>query len=184
MLVERWLTSSFEDRESALISRRYGVPGFFILLLYRNWCSYRLEMGDSGNLWIVVKNVKALFVYDVEWETAMDSMNGKCASSSVDLGYTNQFCVPDMTSWFFSSCDSVVGDALEFNQANRGSLCVWLGKRNCSACNAGESGLISWRGASLKGFLQLRQARGVYSRVMTGMHILNGSLFSEVKTLV
>ena len=23
-----------EDRESALISRRYGVPGFFILLLY------------------------------------------------------------------------------------------------------------------------------------------------------
>ena len=26
--------SSFEDRESALISRRYGVPGFFILLLY------------------------------------------------------------------------------------------------------------------------------------------------------
>ena len=30
--MERWLTSSFEDRESALISRRYGVPGFFILL--------------------------------------------------------------------------------------------------------------------------------------------------------
>ena len=28
------LTSSVEDRESALISRRYGVPGFFILLLY------------------------------------------------------------------------------------------------------------------------------------------------------
>ena len=31
VLVERWLTSSFEDRESALISRQYGVPGFFIL---------------------------------------------------------------------------------------------------------------------------------------------------------
>ena len=31
MLVERWLTSSFEDRESALISRRHGVPGFFIV---------------------------------------------------------------------------------------------------------------------------------------------------------
>ena len=28
------------------------------------------------------------------------------------------------------------------------------------------------------------QARGVYSRVMTGMHILNGTLFSEVRTLV
>ena len=28
------------------------------------------------------------------------------------------------------------------------------------------------------------QARGVYSRVMTGMPILNGTLFSEVRTLV
>ena len=32
-----------------------------------------------------------------------------------------------------------------------------------------ESGLISWRGGSLMGFLELRQARGVYSRVTTGM---------------
>ena len=81
-------------------------------------------MGVSGNLWIVVKNVKQLFVYDVECEMAMDSLKGKCASSCVDLGYTNQFCVPEVTSVFFSSCDSVVGDFLEFNQANRGSLCV------------------------------------------------------------
>ena len=184
MLEERWLTSSFEDRESALISRRYGVPWFFILLLYWNWCSYRLEMGVSVNLWIVVKDVKTLVVYDAEWDTAMDSMKGKCASSWVDLGYTNQFCVPEMTSVFFSSCDSLVGDSLEFNQANRGSLCVWLGKRNCSAFNAGNSGLISWRGGSLVGFLELRQARRVYSRVTTGMPILNGSLFSEVRTLV
>ena len=85
---------------------------------------------------------------------------------------------------FFSSCDSLVGDFLEFNQANRGSLCVRLAKRNCSACDAGESGLISWRGGILIGFLELRQARGVYSRVTTGMPILNGCLFSEVRTLV
>ena len=45
-------------------------------------------------------------------------------------------------------------------------------------------GLISWRGGSLMGFLELRQARGLYSRVTTGMPILNGSLFSEVSTLV
>ena len=184
MLVERWLTSSFEDRESALISRRYGVPWFFILLLYWYWCYYRLEMGVSGNLWIVVKYVKTLLVYDVEWETAMDSMKGKCASSWVDLAYTNQFCVPEVTSVFFWSCDSLVGDSLEFNQANRGSLCVWLGKRNCSACNAGESGLISWRLGRLMCFLELRQAPGVYSQVTTGMPILNRSLFSEVRTLV
>ena len=49
---------------------------------------------------------------------------------------------------------------------------------------AGDSGLISWRGGSLMGFLELRQAPGVYSRVTTGMPILNGSLFSEVRTLV
>ena len=55
---------------------------------------------------------------------------------------------------------------------------------NAIACNAGESGLISWRGGILMGFLELRQARGVYSRVTTGMHVLNGSLFSEVRTLV
>ena len=36
----------------------------------------------------------------------------------------------------------------------------------------------------LMGFLELRQARGLYSRVTTGMPILNGSLFSEVRTLV
>ena len=33
-------------------------------------------------------------------------------------------------------------------------------------------------------FVELRQARGVYSRVAMGMPILNGSLFSEVRTLV
>ena len=38
-------------------------------------------MGVSGNLWIVVKDVKPLDVYDVECEMAMDSMKGKCASS-------------------------------------------------------------------------------------------------------
>ena len=37
---------------------------------------------------------------------------------------------------------------------------------------------------SLMGFLELQQAPGVYSRVMTGMPILSGSLFSEVRTPV
>ena len=54
----------------------------------------------------------------------MDSVKGKCASSLVDLGYTNQFCVPEVTSVFFSACDSLVVDSLEVNQADRGSLCV------------------------------------------------------------
>ena len=35
----------------------------------------------SGNLWIVVKDVKPLVVYDVQCEMALDSMKGKYASS-------------------------------------------------------------------------------------------------------
>ena len=115
MLVERRLTSSVEDRESFLISRRYGLPGSFILLLYWNWCSCTLEMGVSRNLWIVVKDVKPLVLCDVECEMSMDSMKGKCASSWVDLGYTNLFCIPEVTSVFFSCCDSVLGDSLQFH---------------------------------------------------------------------
>ena len=184
MLVERWLTSSVEDRESALISRRYGVPGSFILLLYWNWCSYRLEMGVSGNLWIVVKNVKPLVLYYVECQKAMDSMKGKCASYWVDLGYTNLFCIPEVTSVFFSCRDSVLGDSLQFHQGNRGSLPVWLGTRNSSTRNAGESGLILRQGRSLMSFLELRQAPFVYTRVMAGMAIWNSGLFSEVRTPV
>ena len=82
------------------------------------------------------------------------------------------------------SCDSVVGDSREFNQANRGSLRVRLGKCNCSGHNAGELGLLSRRGESLMGFLELRPEPGQYSRVTAGISIRNWSLFSEVRTHV
>ena len=45
----------------------------------------------------------------------MKAMQGKFASSQFDLRHTDLFCVPEVTSGFFSSCDSVVGDSLEFN---------------------------------------------------------------------
>ena len=54
----------------------------------------------------------------------IEPMQGKLASSQFDLVYTELFCIPGVTSVFFSSCDSAVGDSLEFNQANRGSLHV------------------------------------------------------------
>ena len=54
-------------------------------------------MDVSGNLGIVVKDVKPLGLYYEECEMAMDSMKGKCASSSVDLGYTNLFCITEVT---------------------------------------------------------------------------------------
>ena len=57
---------------------------------------------------------------------------------------------------------------------------------NAIALHAMEGNRASSRGegdVSL-GFLDLRQAPGIYSRVMTGMPILNGSLFREVSTHV
>ena len=54
----------------------------------------------------------------------MEPMQGKSASSQFDLGHIELFCVPEVTSGFFLSCDSVVGESLEFNQANRSSFCV------------------------------------------------------------
>ena len=54
----------------------------------------------------------------------MEPMQGKLASSQFDLGHMDLFCFPEETSVFFSSCDSVVGDSLVFNQANQVSLCV------------------------------------------------------------
>ena len=53
----------------------------------------------------------------------IEPMQGKLASSQFDFVYTEKFCIPGVTS-VFSSCDSVVGDTLKFNQANRGSLRV------------------------------------------------------------
>ena len=69
---------------------------------------------------------------------ALEPMPGKCASSYIDLEYTNIFCIPEVTSEFFSSCDRVLGYYIEFNQEYRGSLRVLLGTRNSCAGNAGE----------------------------------------------
>ena len=69
----------------------------------------------SGTLWIVVKDVKPRVVYDVQCEMATDSMKGKCASSCVHLGYSNLFCIPEVTSVIVSSFDSVLGDSLQFH---------------------------------------------------------------------
>ena len=81
-------------------------------------------MGVSGNLWSFLKDIKPLVVYDVICGMAMEPMKGKWASSQVDLGYTELFCIPEVISVFISSCDSVLGDSLVFLQANRVSFHV------------------------------------------------------------
>ena len=49
---------------------------------------------------------------------AMEQRRGKWDSSCVDFGYTELFCIPELTSEFISSCDSVLGDSLLFYQEN------------------------------------------------------------------
>ena len=71
-----------------------------------------------------LNGIKPLDLYDEDHEVDMEPMQGKLASSQFDLGHTDLFCVSEVTSVFFSSSDSVVGDSLEFSQANRGCLCV------------------------------------------------------------
>ena len=70
------------------------------------------------NLWSFLKGVKPLVLYDVDRRMVMEPMQGKLASSQFDLGYTEIFCIPEVTSVFFSSCYSAVGDSQLFNQAN------------------------------------------------------------------
>ena len=74
----------------------------------------------------------------------MEPMQGKLAPSQFDLGHTDLFCVLEVTSVFFSSCDSVVGDCLEFIQANRGSLCFYC--ENAMALHGIQGNWASSRG--------------------------------------
>ena len=78
----------------------------------------------SGNLLQFPKEVKPLVLYAMEHVIAKEQMRGIWASSCLDFGYTELFCIPELTSEFISSCDNVLGDSLVFYQENRGSLRV------------------------------------------------------------
>ena len=73
----------------------------------------------------VVSSRKSSHLYcAVEHGIPLEQMRGKCASSCVDFGYTDLFCIPELRSEFISSCDSVLRDSLVFYQENGGSLRV------------------------------------------------------------
>ena len=48
----------------------------------------------------------------------MEPVKGKWASSLVDMGYTELFCIPEATAVFLTSCDSFLRDSLVFHQAH------------------------------------------------------------------
>ena len=60
-------------------------------------CSSRLETVVSGNLLSCLKEVKPIFVYDVQRDMSLDTLQGNQASSQVDVGYTELFRTPLVT---------------------------------------------------------------------------------------
>ena len=100
------------------------MHGAFLELLCSNWCSSKIEMGVSGNFWSCLKEVNPLVVYDVECGMAVEPMERNQASSRVDLGLPEVFRIAAVTSVSFNTWNSILGDSLEFHQANQGYLCV------------------------------------------------------------
>ena len=54
-------------------------------------------------------------MYDVEHGMALEPMQWKFASPPIDLGYTELFPLPAVTAVSFYTCDSVLGNSLEFH---------------------------------------------------------------------
>ena len=55
----------------------------------------------SGNLDSCLKEVKPVVLYDGEWGVALKPMQGNQALSRVDLGYSELFHIPAVTSGSF-----------------------------------------------------------------------------------
>ena len=58
-------------------------------------------MDVSGNLWICPKEAKKIVLYDGERCISLKPMLGNWSSFQVDLGYTELFYIPAVTSVSF-----------------------------------------------------------------------------------
>ena len=114
----------------------------------------------------------------------MQSMKGKWASSRVDLGYTELFCIP------------------EVHQCSSRFVTVFLGTLWCSIKKIEAPYVLDWGNGIALHAMQGNRASfpregdvsydfsscgrnlGVYSRVTAGMAIPNSTFFSEVRTPV
>ena len=94
-------------------------------------------------------------------------MQGNWLSFKVDLGYTELFHIPAVTSVSFSSCEGFHGDALEFCQANQGCYLfnlvqgIALHAMHGNRASCISKGEVSWFfsscGGNLGYILELRQ---------------------------
>ena len=97
----------------------------------------------------------------------IEPMQWKLASFQFNFGYTHQFCIPGVTSLFYSSCDSAAGDSLEFNQQieapyvfdwkNAISLDTMQGNRASSRGERRVSWVFSSCGRNVGYILELRR---------------------------
>ena len=85
---------------SSLLEMIWGVWSFPRVPVLQ-FCSYRLETGVSGNLWSFPKEAKAIVLYDGEWGISLKPMQRNWSSFQVDLGYTELFHKPAVTSLSF-----------------------------------------------------------------------------------
>ena len=69
-------------------------------------------MGVSGNLWSFPKKAKPMVLYDGELGIALKPMHGNWSPFQVDLGYTELFHIPAVTSMSFYTCEGYLGDSL------------------------------------------------------------------------
>ena len=81
-------------------------------------------MGVCVNLWICLNEVKPHVMYDVEGWMPLEPMQWNRASSQFDLVHTVLFHFSSVISVSFCTCDSVLGNSLEFRQANQDSIRV------------------------------------------------------------
>ena len=111
--------------------------------------------------------MKPLVLYAVEHVRAKEQMRGKWASSCVEFGYTDLFCIPELTSEFISSCDSVLGDSLVFCREIEAPYLsdseLWIALHTMQGNQASSPGVgyVSWDfsscGRNLGYILQLQQ---------------------------
>ena len=108
----------------------------------------------------------------------MEPKKVKWASSRVDLGYTELFCIPELTAVFLSSCDSFLGELSGVPSSTLRLLTCLIGNTDllCTQCRGFRSRLPP-RGMSHE-ISQVATEPGAYSQVTAGMDVRNSTWFS------
>ena len=97
----RWLWKPGTPFQSKTGNQLSSWDDMGCMELSSSWCT---EINIHIDLRLV-----PLVLYDVEHGISMEPMKGKWASSRVDLGYPELFCIPEVTAVFLSSCDRFPG---------------------------------------------------------------------------